>query len=243
MRLVLLGGPASGKGTQAQRLATKFHIPQISSGDLLRNAIKTKENLLIKKYLDQGSLVPDNIVMTLLKKRIAEPDCAKGYLLDGFPRTMKQLQAFKNANQPGFFSSSKETFPFDHVIDLRVSDAVILARITGRLIHLPSGRTYHKEFNPPKVLGKDDLTGEPLVVRSDDNMNTTLNRLETYHMETEPLGQFFQYHSENQTPNMPKYHKINGDRDATTVYASIIEAVQSYQNNAVPYPKQMRQCI
>ena len=178
MRLILLGGPGAGKGTQATFLTEKYNIPQISTGDMLRAAVKSGSALGLeaKKIMDAGGLVSDDIIIGLVKDRVAESDCEKGYLLDGFPRTIPQADALKSNN-----------ILIDYVVEISVDDAEIVKRMSGRRAHLASGRTYHTVYNPPKVEGIDDVTGEPLVQRDDDQEETVLNRLGIYHKQTEPL--------------------------------------------------------
>ncbi len=201
MRLILLGGPGAGKGTQAGFITKKFGIPQISTGDMLRAAVKagTSLGLEAKKYMDAGGLVPDDVIIGLVKERIKEPDCEKGFLFDGFPRTIPQAEAMKDAG-----------VKIDYVVEISVPDEEIVKRMSGRRCHLPSGRTYHIIFNPPKVEGKDDVTGEPLVQRDDDKEETVRKRLEVYHAQTEPLVDFYKKWEESGDSNAPKYLKIDG---------------------------------
>ena len=182
MRIILLGSPGSGKGTQAQFMTEKFGIPQISTGDMLRAAVKagTPLGLEAKKVMDAGGLVSDDIILGLIKERIVEEDCAKGFLLDGFPRTIAQAE--------GLIEMQVE---IDHVIEIAVDDSEIIQRMAGRRVHLASGRTYHIEFNKPKVDGLDDLTGEALVQRDDDKEDTVKKRLDVYHEQTKPLVDFY----------------------------------------------------
>ena len=178
MRLILLGGPGAGKGTQANFVKERYQIPQISTGDMLRAAVKagTELGTKAKEYMDAGKLVPDDVIIGLVKERIQEPDCEKGFLFDGFPRTIPQADAMKDAG-----------VPIEAVVDINVPDQEIIKRMSGRRAHLPSGRTYHIVFNPPKVEGQDDITGEPLIQRDDDKEETVRKRLEVYHDQTEPL--------------------------------------------------------
>ncbi len=201
MRLILLGGPGAGKGTQAKFITEKYGIPQISTGDMLRQAIKegTQLGLEAKKYMDAGELVPDDVIIGLVKERIQQPDCEKGFLFDGFPRTIPQAEAMKEAG-----------VKIDYVVEIAVPDEEIIKRMSGRRVHLPSGRTYHIVFNPPKVEGKDDVTGEPLVQRDDDKEETVRKRLEIYHAQTEPLVDFYKKWEESGDPNAPKYVRIDG---------------------------------
>lgn len=182
MRVILLGGPGAGKGTQANFIKEKYNIPQISTGDMLRAHVKAGSELGVaaKKIMDQGRLVSDDIIMGMVKERIKEDDCKKGYLFDGFPRTIPQAQALKDAG-----------IPIDAVVEIDVPDEEIIKRMSGRRVHLASGRTYHVVFNPPKVEGKDDETGEDLVQRDDDKEETVKARLKVYHDQTEPLIDFY----------------------------------------------------
>lgn len=201
MRLILLGGPGAGKGTQATYVCEKFNIPQISTGDMLRAAVKagTPLGLEAKKIMDAGGLVSDEIILGLVKERLNEPDCANGYLLDGFPRTIPQAEGMK-ANG----------ISVEHVVEIDVDDNEIIKRMSGRRAHLASGRTYHVIFNPPKVEGKDDVTGEDLVQRDDDQEDTVRKRLDVYHEQTEPLINFYSSWANSGEDNAPKYAKING---------------------------------
>ena len=201
MRLILLGGPGAGKGTQANYIKDKYNIPQISTGDMLRAAVKagTKMGLEAKKHMDSGGLVPDEVIIGLVKDRINEDDCANGFLFDGFPRTIPQADAMKEAG-----------VQMDYVIEIAVDDAEIIKRMSGRRAHLESGRTYHVVFNPPKVEGQDDETGEPLVQRDDDKEETVRERLRVYHEMTEPLVSYYTGWAESGESGSPKYAKING---------------------------------
>lgn len=200
MRLILLGGPGAGKGTQANFIKEKFGIPQISTGDMLRAAVKagTPLGLQAKQIMDSGGLVSDDIIIGLVKDRIAEPDCAKGFLFDGFPRTIPQADAMKDAG-----------VKIDYVVEIAVDDAEIIKRMSGRRVHVGSGRTYHVVFNPPKFDGKDDETGEPLIQRDDDKEETVKKRLDVYHAQTEPLVAYYSKWAE-QGSGAPKYVKIPG---------------------------------
>jgi adenylate kinase len=201
MRLILLGGPGAGKGTQAKFITEKFGIPQISTGDMLRQAIKdgTQLGMEAKKYMDAGELIPDDVIIGLVKERIQQPDCEKGFLFDGFPRTIPQAEAMKEAG-----------VKIDYVVEISVPDEEIIKRMSGRRVHLPSGRTYHIIFNPPKEEGKDDVTGEPLIQRDDDKEETVRKRLEVYHAQTEPLVDFYKKWEASGDANAPKYVGIDG---------------------------------
>lgn len=201
MRILLLGLPGAGKGTQAQFLTEKFGIPQISTGDMLRGAIRanTAQGMQAKAYMDKGALVPDELVIELVKERVKMPDCAKGFILDGFPRTLPQAEALRMAN-----------VDIDYVIEIEVGDGEILRRMSGRRVHPASGRTYHVEFNPPKVAGRDNLTGEPLVQRPDDNEETVKKRITTYHAQTKPLVNYYLKWADSGDPRAPCYANIYG---------------------------------
>ena len=201
MRLILLGGPGAGKGTQATYIKEKFAIPQISTGDMLRAHVKNGSALGIaaKKIMDSGALVSDEIIIGMVKQRITEADCAKGFLFDGFPRTIPQADAMKHAG-----------IKLDYVVEIAVDDAEIIERMSGRRSHLPSGRTYHIRFNPPKVAGKDDVTGEDLVQREDDKEETVKKRLSVYHEQTEPLVAYYRNWATGGEINAPRYVKIPG---------------------------------
>lgn len=201
MRLILLGGPGAGKGTQANHIKDNYQIPQISTGDMLRAAVKagTELGLKAKSFMDSGGLVPDDVIIGLVKERIKESDCAKGFLFDGFPRTIPQADAMKEAG-----------VPIDAVVDINVPDQEIIKRMSGRRAHLASGRTYHIVFNPPKEEGKDDVTGEPLVQRDDDKEETVRKRLEVYHDQTEPLIDYYKTWQSTGEAGAPKYVRIEG---------------------------------
>jgi adenylate kinase len=201
MRILLLGLPGAGKGTQAQFLMAKFGIPQISTGDMLRSAMREGSALGIaaKRYMDKGELVPDDLVIELVKERVKRPDCANGFIMDGFPRTLPQAQALRDAG-----------IDIDSVIEIEVGDGEILRRMSGRRVHLASGRSYHIDFNPPKVEGKDDLTGEPLVQRLDDNEETVNKRITTYHAQTKPLVNYYLKWADSGDPRAPRYANIYG---------------------------------
>jgi len=201
MRLILLGGPGAGKGTQAKYITEKYNIPQISTGDMLRAAVKAGTPLGIeaKKIMDAGGLVSDDIIIGLVKDRITQPDCENGFLFDGFPRTIPQADAMKAAG-----------VKLDFVLEIAVDDEEIIKRMSGRRVHVASGRTYHVVFNPPKVEGKDDETGEDLIQRADDIEETVRKRLEVYHDQTEPLINYYSDWANNGEADAPKYVKVEG---------------------------------
>ncbi|SHE81927.1 Adenylate kinase [Microbulbifer donghaiensis] len=201
MRIILLGAPGAGKGTQAQFITEKFGIPQISTGDMLRAAVKagTPLGLQAKDIMAAGKLVSDDLIIALVKERIAESDCANGFLFDGFPRTIPQAQALLDAD-----------IAIDHVLEIAVDDEEIVKRLSGRRVHEGSGRVYHMIYNPPKAEGVDDVTGEPLVQRSDDTEETVRNRLAVYHEQTEPLVGFYRELAERSPETAPKYNKVLG---------------------------------
>jgi len=201
MRLILLGAPGAGKGTQATFIKEKFNIPQISTGDMLRAAVKagTQLGLEAKKFMDAGGLVPDEVIIGLVKERIKDADCKAGFLFDGFPRTIPQAEAMKNAG-----------VEIDYVVEIDVPDEAIVERMSGRRSHPASGRTYHVKFNPPKVEGKDDITGEDLVQRDDDKEETVLKRLEVYHNQTKQLVGYYSDWAKSGVGGSPKYVKVHG---------------------------------
>lgn len=201
MKLILLGAPGAGKGTQANYVKEKYGIPQISTGDMLRAAVKAGTPLGIeaKKIMDAGGLVSDDIIMGLIKERLTQPDCAQGYLFDGFPRTIPQAEAMK-----------KLGIDVDYVVEVDVPDEEIVKRMSGRRVHLASGRTYHVVFNPPKVAGKDDATGEDLIQRADDAEETVKKRLEVYHSQTKPLVNFYTQWAKSGAAGAPKYVQVAG---------------------------------
>ncbi|HEY1395600.1 adenylate kinase [Roseateles sp.] len=201
MRLILLGAPGAGKGTQASFICNKFGIPQISTGDMLRAAVKagTELGIAAKKVMDAGGLVSDELIINLVKERIAQPDCAKGFLFDGFPRTIPQADAMKAAG-----------VKLDFVLEIDVPDSAIVERMSGRRVHTGSGRTYHTKFNPPKVEGKDDVTGEDLILRDDDKEETVKKRLEVYQAQTRPLVDYYSSWAASGDAQAPQYRRIEG---------------------------------
>ncbi|HJV52479.1 MAG TPA: adenylate kinase [Noviherbaspirillum sp.] len=208
MRLILLGAPGAGKGTQANFIKEKFNIPQISTGDMLRAAVKAGTPLGIeaKKVMDAGGLVSDDIIIGLVKDRLKQPDCANGYLFDGFPRTIPQAEAMKEAG-----------VSIDYVLEIDVPDEAIIERMSGRRVHQPSGRTYHVKFNPPKAAGRDDVTGEELIQRDDDKEETVMKRLKVYHDQTEVLVGYYNKWAQSGQPGAPKYRKIEGVGPVETI--------------------------
>ena len=215
MRIILLGAPGAGKGTQAQILKDKFNIPQISTGDMLRAAIKanTKLGLEAKQFMDSGALVPDQLIIELVKERIQNEDCKQGFLLDGFPRTIPQAEAMKQAS-----------ISIDIVIEIDVPDNVIVERLSGRRTHLASGRIYHIQNNPPKIQDKDDITGEPLVQRDDDKKETILKRLDVYHSQTKPLVDYYSKWAASENKGL-RYIKINGLGEVKDIQKTIFDQI------------------
>lgn len=216
MRLILLGAPGAGKGTQATFIKEKFNIPQISTGDMLRAAVKagTQLGLEAKKFMDAGGLVPDEVIIGLVKERIKDADCANGFLFDGFPRTIPQAEAMKQAG-----------VGIDYVVEIDVPDAAIVERMSGRRSHPASGRTYHVKFNPPKVAGKDDVTGEDLVQRDDDKEEVVLKRLEVYHNQTEQLIGYYSEWANSGQGGAPNYVKVNGLGELNAIKEEIFAAL------------------
>ena len=217
MRAILLGPPGAGKGTQAQAICKEFGIPQISTGDMLRAAVKTGTELGLKAkaVMDSGGLVSDDLIIGLVKERIAEDDCAKGFLFDGFPRTLAQAEATREAG-----------VDIDAIVEIDVPDDAIVERMSGRRAHLASGRTYHVKYNPPKVEGKDDVTGEDLVQRDDDKEETVRKRLDAYHAQTEVLVKFYGDMAKSGDPKAPKYVKVDGTQSIGDVSKSILTGLQ-----------------
>jgi adenylate kinase len=201
MRLILLGPPGAGKGTQATFIKDRYGIPQISTGDMLRLAIKagTPLGLAAQKVMDRGQLVSDDVVVGLVQERLKQPDCAKGYLFDGFPRTIAQAEAMKSAR-----------VGIDHVLEIDVPETEIVLRMSGRRVHPASGRTYHVKFNPPRSPGKDDVTGEPLIQRDDDREETVRKRLEVYRRQTRPLVEYYTRWAATGDTRAPRYQRIPG---------------------------------
>jgi len=216
MRLILLGAPGAGKGTQANYIKEKFNIPQISTGDMLRAAVKagTPLGVAAKKVMDAGGLISDDIIINLVKERIKDPDCANGFLFDGFPRTIPQAQAMKDAG-----------IPIDYVVEIEVADSEIIKRMSGRRVHLASGRTYHLVFNPPKVAGKDDITGEDLVQRPDDVEDTVIKRLNVYHDQTKPLVEYYTAWAKSGDAKAPKCVNVSGVGGVESIRDQIFAAL------------------
>ena len=217
MRLILLGAPGAGKGTQAAFIIEKLGIPQISTGDMLRAAVKagTPLGLEAKKFMDAGALVPDEVIIGLVRERIRQPDCARGFLFDGFPRTIPQADAMKQAG-----------VMLDYVVEVDVDDSEIIKRLSGRRVHPGSGRTYHTVFNPPKVAGKDDVTGEDLIQRDDDMEETVKKRLEVYHSQTKPLIEYYSKWAKNGVPGAPKYVRVAGVGSMDSIRDRIFAALK-----------------
>jgi adenylate kinase len=217
MRLILLGGPGAGKGTQAGFIKAHFGIPQISTGDMLRAAVKagTPLGIAAKKVMDSGALVSDEIIIGLVKERIKEADCAKGFLFDGFPRTIPQADAMKAAG-----------VELDYVVEIAVDDAEIVERMSGRRVHVASGRVYHVKFNPPKTPGKDDLTAEDLIQRDDDKEETVKKRLAVYHDQTEPLIAYYELWAKSAVAGAPKYVRVAGVGKMEDIRDTILAALR-----------------
>jgi len=218
MRLILLGPPGAGKGTQAGFITQAFRIPQISTGDMLRVAVKSGSPLGVaaKKVMDSGHLVSDDIIIGLVKERLTAPDCANGYLFDGFPRTIPQAEAMKEA-----------AVAIDYVLEIDVPDGAIVERMSGRRVHLPSGRTYHVKFNAPKVDDKDDVTGEELTQRDDDREDTVKKRLAVYHAQTEPLVAYYATWAKSGDPRAPKHRRIDGMGGVESIRDAALAALRS----------------
>jgi adenylate kinase len=218
MRLILLGAPGAGKGTQATFICQRFGIPQISTGDMLRAAVKagTPLGVAAKKVMDAGGLVSDDIIIGLVKERITQPDCVGGFLFDGFPRTIPQADAMKDAG-----------VGLDVVLEIDVPEADIIERMSGRRAHLPSGRTYHVKFNPPKVDGQDDVTGEPLIQRDDDKEETVRKRLQVYQSQTRPLVDYYGQWAASGEAGAPRYARISGTGSVDEITARVMNALQA----------------
>lgn len=218
MRLILLGAPGAGKGTQAQFICERFGIPQISTGDMLRAAVKegSELGLKAKEIMATGGLVSDDLIIALVKERIAQPDCANGFLFDGFPRTIPQADAMKEAQ-----------VKIDHVLEIAVPDEEIVKRLAGRRVHPASGRIYHIDYNPPKEAGKDDVTAEPLIQRDDDSESTVRNRLAVYHDQTAPLVEYYQQWAAQEPDVAPVYHRVEGVGSVDDITAQVARALES----------------
>lgn len=218
MRLILLGAPGAGKGTQAAHICKKYGIPQISTGDMLRAAVKAGSELGVaaKKVMDAGGLVSDDIIIGLVKERIAQPDCAKGFLFDGFPRTIPQADAMKNAG-----------VKLDVVLEIDVPDEAIIERMSGRLFHTASGRSYHVKFAPPQTAGVDDVTGEPLVQRDDDKEDTVRKRLSVYQSQTRPLVDYYSNWAATGDAQAPRYARIAGLGSVEDITARALKALEA----------------
>jgi adenylate kinase len=218
MRLILLGGPGAGKGTQANYIKEKYGIPQISTGDMLRAHVKAGSELGIaaKKIMDAGGLVSDDIIIGMVKERLTQDDCKAGYLFDGFPRTIPQAEAMKAAG-----------VPIDAVVEIDVPDEEIIKRMSGRRVHVASGRTYHVVFNPPKVAGKDDATGEDLIQRDDDKEETVKKRLDVYHAQTEPLVKFYGDWGNTGAAGAPKYIRVSGVGSVDSITSAVFAGLDS----------------
>ncbi|MHB8354424.1 MAG: adenylate kinase [Burkholderiales bacterium] len=217
MRLILLGAPGAGKGTQASFIKERYGIPQIATGDMLRAAVKAGSplGLAAKKVMDSGGLVSDDIIIDLVKDRIVQPDCVQGFLFDGFPRTIPQAEAMRHAG-----------VKLDFVVEINVVDAEIISRMSGRRVHVASGRVYHTEHNPPRVAGKDDVTGEDLVQREDDREEIVRKRLEIYHAQTCPLMDYYAKWAATGDSNAPRYVKVAGTGGVESIRDAIFEALQ-----------------
>lgn len=216
MRVILLGAPGAGKGTQAQNIMEKYGIPQISTGDMLRAAVKAGTPLgqQAKEVMDAGGLVSDDLIIALVKDRISQEDCSSGFLFDGFPRTIPQAEAMKDSG-----------VQIDYVLEIAVADEEIIQRLSGRRVHEQSGRVYHLQHKPPKVEGKDDETGEPLVQRQDDTEETVRKRLDVYHSQTAPLIDYYRQWAEKSPSEAPKYLRVEGVGSVADISAKVFEAL------------------
>ncbi|MBS1218217.1 MAG: adk [Proteobacteria bacterium] len=227
MRILLLGLPGAGKGTQAQFLIERYKIPQISTGDMLRAAMKANTPLgnEARAYMDRGALVPDKLVIELVKERIKAPDCVNGFIMDGFPRTLPQAEALRQAG-----------IDINFVVEIEVSDGEILRRMSGRRVHPASGRSYHIDFHPPRVPDKDDVTGEPLVQRADDNEETVKRRIRTYHEQTKPLINYYLSWAASGDSRAPHYVNIYGRGSVEHIRDKVMAAIESHTARTRPDP-------
>ena len=216
--IYLLGAPGTGKGTQSHNLSSFLNIPQISTGEILRAEIKAQSELgkKLKAIVDSGALVSDDIIIEIVQKKIQSPECANGFLFDGFPRTLPQAEAIKTAG-----------IKIDHVVEITVPDTEIISRMSGRRVHLASGRTYHIEYNPPKKAGFDDATNEPLVQRDDDKEETVKKRLDIYHQQTKPLVEYYEKWAKTGDSKAPKYHRVSGVGEISKITQDLIKAVDA----------------
>jgi adenylate kinase len=216
MRLILLGPPGAGKGTQANFIKDAYGIPQISTGDMLRAAVEagTPLGVAAKQVMDSGALISDDIIIALVKERLEAADCAAGYLFDGFPRTIPQADAMKDA-----------AVPIEFVLEIDVPDAAIVERMSGRRVHAGSGRSYHVKFNPPKMAGRDDITGEALIQREDDREETVKKRLAVYHAQTKPLVAYYRQWAASGDPRAPKYRSVDGMGSVDAIKDAVLAAL------------------